>query len=509
MSDLGIVAALERSMRTNRTRIALSEEGKHWTYAQLDAASSRFANSLATFGVKPGDRVVLALGNRREYVSAFIGCLRVGAIVVPVNQMLSATDVSKISGHAEPSLIVAGIDNKAQMDESSGRVVLWGHGDGDPEDELTPLLATMPETIDSVAIDDLATAVLVYTGGTTGAPKGVAHTGRSLGMNAWSQLLEGEIRRDERLVLSTPLSHAAGFFLLPALCRGAMGIVLDGFDPDRVARAVVEQGGTWTYMVPTMIYRWLDANIPERYDLTNLNTVVYGAAAVMGQRIADAVRRHGPIFIQQYGQTEVPTFATVLTKEDHRAALAADTPREFESAGSACAMCEIDVVDGEGASLPQGEVGEVVVRSPYTMGGYHHAPEATAEVFHGDWLRTGDVGRMSPDGRLYLLDRMKDMVITGGMNVYTREVEEEIQRFEPVRQVACFGLPDPKWGERLEAAVVLHDDTEVRDPDALRALFRTALTSYKQPKRVHVMASLPTTPFGKFDKKELRLSLGE
>ena len=505
MRSVGVAEHLERSFRSNRPRTALQVGDRRWSYRDLDVRSARLANTLIAHGLRRGDRVLIALGNHGEFVETLVGCMRAGLVPVPVNQMLGAGEVAQIAGDADPRAVVYAADLAGQLEavDLDGRVVLCKGPDNpwqaaDYEDALSN--ADPRWSGPAPSGDDLA--VVLYTGGTTGKPKGVMHTHHGLGVNVLSQLLEAEIHRDERLVLSTPLSHAAGFFLLPALCRGAAGIVLTSFDPERVGRAFDEHQGTWTYLVPTMLYRWLDASIPETHRLSSLRTIVYGAAPIMASRLLDAVERHGPVFIQQYGQTEVPTFATALSKADHQRA--ADGERRLlESSGAACALCEIGVLDDEGNHLERGDVGEIVTRSPYNMAGYLDAPEATEQAFSGEWLRTGDVGSVDDQGYLFLLDRLKDIVISGGMNIYTREIEEQIQALGQVSQVAAFGIPDDDWGERLEVAVVpAHDQEEGHRP--LREEIAEVLGSYKRPKAVHVLDELPLTPFGKFDKKELR-----
>jgi fatty-acyl-CoA synthase len=502
---IGIGHHLERSLRSNAPRTALQVGDRHWTYRDLDERSARLANTLAASGLEAGDRVLVALGNHGEFVETLVGCLRAGFVPVPVNQMLSSHEVVRIAEGADPRAVVYAGELEAQLEhvDADAKLMLRAGDAGSAtawDYEHTLGAASSRWTGPTPAEDDLA--VLLYTGGTTGSPKGVMHTHHGLGINALAQLLEAEIRRDERLVLTTPLSHAAGFFLLPALCRGAAGIVVPSFDPERVGRVFAEERGTWTYLVPTMLYRWLDAGIPERHDLGSLRTIVYGAAPIMASRLHDAVERHGPVFIQQYGQTEVPTFATALSKTDHQRAVDGDQ-RLLESSGTACALCEVGVVDDTGNLLERGEVGEIVTRSPYNMLGYRNADDATKAAFHGAWLRTGDVGTIDDEGYLFLLDRLKDIVISGGMNIYTREVEEQIQALPEVAQVAAFGVPDADWGERLEVALIPtseHESGEGRFATAIAGV----LGSYKRPKAVHVLDELPLTPFGKFDKKELR-----
>jgi len=335
----------------------------------------------------------------------------------------------------------------------------------------------------------------MYTGGTTGRPKGIVHTAGALGTNLLTHVLAGEVRFDERMLLCTPLPHSAGFFLQAGILQGATIFVEPRFEPKALLRAIEEHAISWTFMVPTMIYRLLDALRKSDRGTSSLATIVYGAAPISKPRIEEAIDRLGAVFLQLFGQSECPNFATTLGKEDHR------VPELLGSCGRPCPGVEIRIGDEQGAELECGEVGEVLIRAAYTMREYYRAPELTEQAYVADWLRTGDVGYLAKSGHLFLVDRKKDMIISGGMNVYCSEVEQVLQSHPSVGSAAVVGLPDADWGEAVHAFVVARGTVECDDLDAF---CRGQLAKYKVPKGLTFVEALPTTPYGKVDKKALR-----
>jgi fatty-acyl-CoA synthase len=252
-------------------------------------------------------------------------------------------------------------------------------------------------------------------------------------------------------------------------------------------------------MVPTMIYRVLDQAEGRSLDLSALRTLLYGAAPIALDKLARGLRLFGPVFMQLYGQSEAPDFITRLRREDHDLA----RPERLASCGQVTTFMEMAIVDDEDRPVPVGQPGQVVARGPYVMHGYHNLPEKSAETLARGWLHTGDVGRLDEDGYLYLLDRMNDMIISGGMNVYSSEVEVVIQGCLGVDQVAVVGLPDDDWGERV-VALVVPSTALAPDLEEIRSVCREQLAAYKRPKEIRLVENLPVTPYGKVDKKALR-----
>lgn len=491
-------------------RCALTMGGRDLSYAELQRGSFQVGNALIELGVTPGTQVALAMANCLEFAVAAQGLIQAGATRVALNSMLSDDEVLYILADSNTRVAIVDTQRFELLSRHRDRlpeleqVIALGPARDCPPDMMPWddfLASGKPEYTDvNVAPDDLA--FIPYTGGTTGKPKGVLHSQKNIYLNLLSHQMELALQDDERFLLTSPLPHAAGSILMVGLLKGATHYIEPGFDPATVIRRISEDKVTLTFMVPTMIYRlldWLEANPEPRPDLSSLRTMLYGAAPITVERLTQGLETFGPVFVQLYGQSEAPNFITRLRREDHNPA----HPERLLSCGQAATMSQIRIVDGNGKPVPAGESGEVAARTPYNMLGYHGLPEKSAETLVDGWLHTGDIGRMDADGYLYLLDRKNDMIISGGMNVYTSEVENAIQPYPGVGQVAVVGLPDPDWGEAVTAFVVPDAGAEL-DLEALLRHCKGALSKYKVPKQIHLLDSLPLTAYGKLDKKALR-----
>ena len=339
-------------------------------------------------------------------------------------------------------------------------------------------------------------AFIMYTGGTTGRPKGVMHTHGAMMVNGLTHIVHGEIYETEKLLLTSPLPHAAGFFLQTALLQGATVYIQNKFDPQIVLETISKEQISWIFMVPTMIYRLLDSYDSGKHNIGSLRTLVYGAAPIARARLREVLDRFGPVLLQLFGQTEVPDFATKLSKADHL------DEKYHGSCGQPIITSDVRIADESGKTLRFGEVGEIMVRSPYTLECYYNDPEKTAEVYDGEWMKTGDIGYQAETGHLFIVDRSKDMIISGGMNVYSSEVENVLQEHPDVKQVMVIGIPHEDWGEAVCAAVV--PVAGELDVAALVTFCKQRLAAYKVPKTIEVVADIPLTAYGKPDKKSLR-----
>ncbi|MDY7103924.1 MAG: AMP-binding protein [Actinomycetota bacterium] len=483
------------------------------TYADLAAAADRLAGALAALGVGPGTPVALLLSNGAPYVVADLAIIRLGAAKVPLNDMLSATEIGHIlrdSGAvvalSGPRMLAAGL--AADAPELRTIVTLEPPAGAADDERLVAwddLLADAPAHVAPGDVSPADVGLIMYTGGTTGMPKGVVHTQQNLVLNLLSHIIEMGLADDERLLLMSPLPHSAGFLLQAGLVRGAVNFVEPAFDPDLVLDRIERDRVTYTFMVPTMIYRVLDRAVDRSaaapLDLSALRTILYGAAPITQERLTQGLELLGPVFMQLYAQSEAPNFITRLRRDDHRND--PDHVHRLTSCGQPVAMAEVRVLDDNGDEVPRGEVGEICARTPYTMIGYRGLPEVTAETLVDGWLHTGDVGRMDDEGYVYLLDRKKDMIITGGMNVYCSEVENVLATYDGVRQVAVAGIDHPDWGEAVVAFVVATEPGAIDEATVL-ARCRDDLSAYKRPKAVRIVDALPVTAYGKFDKKALR-----
>jgi fatty-acyl-CoA synthase len=346
---------------------------------------------------------------------------------------------------------------------------------------------------------------ITYTGGTTGHPKGVIGTAGTMAAMTQIQLAEWEWPAAPRFLMCTPLSHAGAAFFVPVLLKGGALIVLPRFDPAEVLRTIEEKRITATMLVPSMLYMLLDHPDSRTRDLSSLETVYYGASSINPVRLAEAIERFGPIFAQYYGQSEAPMVISYLAKGEHDA-------KRLTSCGRPSAFLRTALLDSSGAPAPAGTPGEICVAGPLLAGGYWNLPSVTAETFTADgWLHTGDVAREDEDGFWYIVDRTKDMIVTGGFNVFPREVEDVVAEIPAVAQVGVIGVPDAKWGEAVTAVVVLKPgasaDLETLTGE-IQALVRERKGSVHVPKQVIVADSLPLTALGKPDKKALRTRFG-
>jgi fatty-acyl-CoA synthase/long-chain acyl-CoA synthetase len=304
----------------------------------------------------------------------------------------------------------------------------------------------------------------------------------------------------------TPLPHSAAVFLWGGLLTGATVLVQDGFDPQKALELVDEQSVTWTFMVPTMIYRVLNAPELADYETSSIETLVYGAAPMTPARLREGLNEFGPVFLQFYGQTEVPNLITTFGKREHEQAVQRDRTERLSSAGQPCLMADVKIVDVESSEpQPPGEEGEILATAPYVMQEYFERPEAMTETMTDDgWVHTGDIGELDEDGYVYLLDRASDIIITGGMNVYSTEVEEALDEHPDVSQVAVIGVPHEDWGEAVKAVVIPEGEGSAELESDILTFAAEHLADYKQPKNVDFVESIPETPYGKMDKKALR-----
>ncbi|GAA0193809.1 long-chain fatty acid--CoA ligase [Cytobacillus oceanisediminis] len=486
--------AFRRSLAHGGDRPALSTPGRTWSHRELAGAAGHVAGLLAAHGVGAGDRVVLLLGNGPGFVAADLAIMARGAVKTPLNMMMAPSEVGRALAFVEPAVVVVDAEGRERCtDIPAGTAVVelapgW-EADVGPRDVL-------PGPVDVTLADP---AAIYLSSGTTGRPKGIVHSQDTVLHNLWAHLLDAGIDADSHLLLTTPLPHSAGLFTEAALLAGAHVRVEPGFDAERWVALVDEHDVTWSYGVPTMVKRILDVAERDGWAPTSLRTFQYGSAPMSPGLLRRALDVLGPVLQQLYAQTECPQYATLLRKSDH--VLAADRPELLASAGRASTMCEVSVRGPDGAALPTGEVGEVCLRSPYVMVGYWRDPDGFAERFHGGWLRTGDVGRLDADDYLFLVDRLADMVVSGGMNVFGIEVEAALSLHPGVAQSAVIGVPDDEWGERVHAVVVPRGRVVVAD---LEEHCRQHLAAYKRPKGYSLVEALPLTPYGKVDKKAIR-----
>ncbi|HTN23361.1 MAG TPA: acyl-CoA synthetase [Solirubrobacteraceae bacterium] len=500
---------LRRSARRSPDKTAVVDGARRLSFAELDTVVNRTANALAERGVRHGDRVAVLSRNRLEYVVLSFGLARLGALMVPINFMLNGAEVGYVLRHsgavglvAEDGLHEVAVAALGHVDAGTVGVLGWlGAAGATPPDGwehagawLEHPDAAAPE----VVVADTDPLRLMYTSGTESRPKGAIHSSRSLIAQYVSCIVGGEMTPDDVEVHALPMYHCAQLdcFLGPDIYLGATSIILPAPEPERVLAALEEHRATKFFAPPTVWIGLLRCPAFDATDLTSLRKGYYGASPMPLEVLREMQRRLPDLRLWNfYGQTELAPLATVLGPDEQVS--------HAGSAGRPVLNVETRVVDDAGRDVPSGEVGEIVHRSPQVTGGYWNDPEKTAEAFQGGWFHSGDLGVMSEDGHLSVVDRKKDMIKTGGENVASREVEEVLYEHPAVAEVAVFALPDPRWVEAVTAAVVVRDGASVAADDLL-ALCRERLAGFKVPKRLILVDSLPKNPSGKILKRELR-----
>jgi long-chain acyl-CoA synthetase len=495
---MNVAHMVERTARRHGglPAVALGRRVVH-DYATLAERAARLAGALAgRLGLAPGERVAILAENRPDYVEALVAAWWAGLAAVPVNARLHPAELAYVLENAGAALCLASPALAGTVPAGPARVVELGSRDYDR------LLEAEPAPVREVPAD--AMAWLFYTSGTTGRPKGAMITHGNLRAMTYAYFLDVDATAPGDAILhAAPMSHGSGLYLLPQAARGAVQVVPEsgGFDEAELFATLAAWPGSALFAAPTMVKRLVRHAAERRPDTANLKTIVYGGAPMYLADLDAAHAAFGFRLAQIYGQGESPMCITALDKAAHADAAHPRRRERLASVGTAQAVCEVRVADDEGRTLPAGEAGEVLVRGASVVPGYWRDPEATARTMGDGWLRTGDVGAFDADGFLTLKDRSKDLVITGGANVYPREVEEALLTHPGVREVAVVGVPDETWGERVVACVVAAEGVGEAELDA-HCLARIA--RYKRPRGYMFVEALPRNAYGKVPKRELR-----
>ena len=471
------------------------------TYAEAWALVERFVAVFKASGLGRGEGVAILSPNTPELWLAQVATYIAGGRFTGLSTLGSLEDHVYVCDDAEICILV--------MAESYGEL---GREVMDKAKTVKKLLSILPGVgIQFDGIDPLEdqpssaesaggqVAWLQYTGGSTGRPKGVMLTQRGLVHQTLSHLASWAIPEEPRYLAAASITHGSGLPVLPILLRGGTVVLMSAFDPEHWLRTVEEEQINYAFVVPTMLYALLDQASLDRFDLSSLQTVSYGAAPTSPVRILEAIDRIGPVFQQVYGQTEVAGVGTTLRRDDHDPR----SPERLASCGRSVVGAEVAVLAESTDPVPDGDVGELCIRTRAAMRGYRNLPAETAEVMRDGWVRTGDMARRDDDGFIYLVDRKKDMIISGGFNIFSREVEAVLEQHSGVESVAVIGVPDEKWGEAVCAVVVRKPGTTASEAE-LTEHVRIRKGGMYVPKSIIFEEVLPTTALGKIDKKILR-----
>ncbi|MBI0538578.1 AMP-dependent synthetase [Roseomonas sp. KE2513] len=495
---------LARNAALSGRRPALTNAGRSWTHADHAARITRLRSALAARGIRPGDRVAVLSQNRAEMLEAYGAAEMGGCILVPLNWRLAAPELAAIMADADPAALlfedryseaVAALPSRAPLLVSLGAAVPGAL-------DYEALLAGA-ESAPGPAPEPEDAAYIIYTSGTTGTPKGAVLSQGAMLHAAGDIACGAGLRPTDRVLITMPLFHVgAKIEWLSVQYMGGSCVLLPRFEPESVFRAIEAEAVTAAHLAPVMVKTLVEHPARTRHDLSTLRRIHYGSAPVPVPDLRRAVAAFGPVFHQLYGMTEHVASTILLPFQQNLDAPegSAEAGR-LASAGQPYHGTSLRIVDDAGQDAPEGEV---LVRSAGVMSGYWRNPAQTEAAFApGGWLRTGDVGRIDTDGFLHLLDRKKDVIVSGGENVHSREVEEACLSHPLVTECAVIGVPDERWGEAVMAYVVLQPGAEL-EAAALIEHVRGRIASYKKPGRVAFVPDLPRLPHGKVDKKALR-----
>ena len=480
------------------------------SYGDVQRLSHRVARALQRSGVAPGSKVAVLSGNDPIAFACVFGLSRAAAVWCPINPrneaaenrfVLDAFDCSCLIFHGNYAALVEQM--RADLPKVTTLVCL---------DQAMPYAPSLDQWLDGAddapidvpVVDDVA--MIAGTGGTTGQPKGVMLSGRNLETMSALTLMGYPFEGRPAYLALAPLTHAAGVLCLPVMALGGHVVIMPKPDLGEFLNLIERCRITHTFLPPTLIYMLLQHPQLATTQLDSLQCFWYGAAPMSAARLEEALEKIGPVMAQLFGQTEAPMMISMMSPREHFNADGSVAKRRLSSAGRPGPLVQVGVMNGDGALLPTGESGEIVVRGSLVMMGYYKDPKATQEASRHGWHHTGDIGYLDADGFLYIVDRAKDMIISGGFNVYSAEVEQVLMQHPDVQDSAVVGLPDEKWGERVVAVLQLHAGRQV-DAEEIKTFVKARIGSVKAPKQVEVWADLPRSKVGKVLKKEVRSAL--
>ena len=483
--------------------------GPTLTVGEVRDATSQFIQALQSLGVGRGSRVATLSSNRPEVMHVAHSLQLLAAIGVPMHPMSGLPDHQHVITDAKADVLIFDpgrfSERAAELAKHAPGLKLIAFGPSPIAEDLCKLAERFtPAALVPPKIDGSTVSRYTYSGGTTGKPKALASTQRSALAAAQIMLGEWEWPASPRVLSVVPLSHAGAGMILPTLMKQGTILIQPSFDPVAMMQAIQEYRINCMMLVPTMIYALLDHPRFNEFDLSSLETIFYGASAISPARLKEAIERIGPVFFQFYGQAEAPMTLCVLRKREHDVS----DLRRLASCGRPVPWVRLELLDSEQRPVPDGQPGEICVQGPLVMDGYRDNPQLTAETLRGGWLHTGDVAVRDPGGFLRIVDRTKDMIVSGGFNIYPRELEDIMGEHPGVSQVAVIGVPHPKWGEAVKALVVQRNGASVK-PEELIALVAQRKGSFQAPKYVEFIDAIPQTPVGKPDKKVLRVKYGQ
>jgi acyl-CoA synthetase (AMP-forming)/AMP-acid ligase II len=500
---------LRRNSKLYPDRKAFIFEGRRYTWSQADERVNRLANALIGLGVKRGDHVAVLSKNCNEYFETYFGCARSGSICTAINYRLTPRELRYVIGNSEAKVVIVSDEFLDTLEEvrpdleKAEHYVVIGQapkgmlGYDDLLAGASPIQPNLEQHEDDVVLQ-------MYTSGTTGLPKGAMLTHRNLITNAIGCSFGMQMQPNDCILMVAPLYHmAAGMCSLAVILQGGPILIHRDFNPIAILDDMEGGEVTVALLIPVMINFLLQMPDIEKRDFKNIRGIIYGASPMPVEVLRRAIEIFKCDFVQGYGQTESSAVLCILRPEDHVLEGTPEQLKRLGSAGTEVFGSEVRVVNEDGNDVKPGEIGEVIGRGHNVMKGYWNMPEATAETLRDGWLHTGDLATVDEGGYVYILDRVKDMIISGGENVYSREVEEVLFMHPAIADAAVIGVPDPQWGETVKAIIVLRDGQTATEEDIVN-FCRKYLAGFKRPRSVDFVESLPRNLSGKVLKKILR-----
>ncbi len=499
---------LKRAAFKHPDKEAIVSEKGRWTYAQWEANANKRAQALARRGIKKGDRVATIFLNGNEVLETYLALMKLGAVIVPMNVRLTPGELQYIIEHSGASSIILSDEFESPIREIKNdlqNVKQCFMSGGDVQEDMIPLEEIYhgePDKDPSEALDENDMACILYAAGTTGRPKGVLLSHRNCVWGAVNIAFNVNLEPEYRVLLVFPLYHAAAFIILIGnLFLGCTNVILKTFDPRRVMELIGEEKINRMTFPPTVWNFILQLPDLEKYDTLSVRAISSGAESMpleTKKKLLDLFP-NGALG-ETYGMTE--TSATITTLDPK------DVIRKMASVGKPFVNVEIRLADDEGNDVPVGEVGEILARGPNIMEGYYKEPEATARALKDGWLYTGDLGKLDAEGFLYIVDRKKDMIITGGENIFPREIEEVLYAHPKILEAAVIGLPDPDWGEKVHAVIALKEGENLTGQE-VKDYCKSRIAGFKKPRSVEFVDKLPRSAAGKVLKRILRKHLDD
>jgi fatty-acyl-CoA synthase len=488
----------------------LTMGGRTRSYREVQQLSWRIARALDRSGINPGDKVAILSANDPVAFTCVFGIARAGAVWCPVNPRNEAAENRDLLDLFDCRCLIfqtAFAPLVAKILPDLPKLTTLICLDGEPR-RATPLdLWIAPEPAEPWQAEPPDGVIMVVgTGGTTGRPKGVILTGHNVEAMSALTLMSYPFGPHPRYLALAPLTHAAGVLCFPVMALGGEIVIMPKPDLTEFMALIERHRITHAFLPPTLVYMLLDHPGLASADLASLRCLWYGAAPMSASRLEEALRRIGPVMGQLFGQTEAPMMISTMAPADHLHEDGSPARERLASAGRPTPLTTVAIMDDEGNLLERGQRGEIVVRGPLVMAGYYKDPAASADAARHGWHHTGDIGYLDDDNYLFIVDRAKDMIITGGFNVYSAEIEQVLLAHPAVQDCAVIGLPDEKWGERVTAVIQLRPGRAVT-ADGVRAFVKERLGSVKAPKQVEVWADLPRSKVGKVLKPEIKARL--